>query len=462
MKILIVEDKLSMREMLALTLNKAGYETDESESAEEAIKKIEKRKYLLLLSDLFLPGKDGIELLKKAKEIDPNLPVIMLTAYGTIEKAVEAMKEGAYDFLSKPVDPDYLVLLINRALNQERIFRENILLKEEFAQKYGLPEIIGVEPCLKDASQKAQKVAQTSSTVLLLGESGTGKELFARAIHQLSPRRDCPFITFNCASVPETLIENELFGHEKGAYTGASSRKLGKLELADRGTFFLDEIGDLSFSLQAKLLRVIEEKSFERIGGTSTIEVDVRFILATNKDLKKEVEEERFRGDLYFRISVFPLVLPPLRERKGDISLLASYFLNKFSIEIRKKGLYFSEQTIKKLMNYSWPGNVRELQNCIERAVILCEGKEILPEHIVLPEDEVRWSKIPEFDLSGTLKETIDKVRHQVEKEKIKRAYFQAKGNKAKTAQLLGISYKTLLKKLKEFSIENLDSENSI
>ncbi|MCP2604816.1 sigma-54 dependent transcriptional regulator [Candidatus Aminicenantes bacterium AH-873-B07] len=457
MKILIVEDKKSMREMLALTLNKAGYKVDEANSAEEAIERLEKRRYLLLLSDLFLPGRDGIELLKKAKEIDPYLPVIMITAYGTIEKAVEAMKEGAYDFLSKPVDPDYLVLLVNRALEQERIFRENIFLKEEFAQKYGFPQIVGEEPIIKEVSKKAQKVAQTNSTVLLLGESGTGKELFARAIHQLSPRRDYPFITFNCASVPETLIENELFGHEKGAYTGATSRKLGKLELAHKGTFFLDEIGDLSFSLQAKLLRVLEEKTFERIGGTSTIEVDVRFILATNKDLKKEVEEGRFREDLYFRISVFPILLPPLRERKGDIPLLANYFLNKFSIEMRKKGLTFSLESINKLMNYSWPGNVRELQNCIERAVILCEGKEISPEHIILPEDEIQFSVKPDFDLSGTLKEVVFKAKNMVEKEKIKRVLQDTGGDKKRTAQLLGVSYKTLLNKIKELRIENFD-----
>jgi len=454
MKILIVEDKKSMREMLALILKKAGYDVDEACSAEKALEKLEKRRYLLLLSDLFLPGKDGIELLKRAKKIDPYLPVIMITAYGTIERAVEAMKEGAYDFLSKPVDPDYLVLLVNRALEQERIFRENILLKEEFAQKYGFPQIVGEDPKIKEVSKKAQKVAQTNSTVLLLGESGTGKELFARAIHQLSPRRDYPFITFNCASVPETLIENELFGHERGAYTGATSRKLGKLELAHKGTFFLDEIGDLSFSLQAKLLRVLEEKAFERIGGTSTIEVDVRFILATNKDLKKEVEEGRFREDLYFRISVFPIVLPPLRERKGDIPLLANYFLNKFSIEMRKRGLKLSSNAIKKLMNYSWPGNVRELQNCIERAVILCEGKEILPEHIILPEDEIQFQEKLNFYLSGTLKEAVEKAKILVEKEKIRRTLKETAGDKKKTAELLDISYKTLLNKIKELKID--------
>jgi len=443
-----------MREMLALILKKAGYDVDEACSAEKALEKLEKRRYLLLLSDLFLPGKDGIELLKRAKKIDPYLPVIMITAYGTIERAVEAMKEGAYDFLSKPVDPDYLVLLVNRALEQERIFRENILLKEEFAQKYGFPQIVGEDPKIKEVSKKAQKVAQTNSTVLLLGESGTGKELFARAIHQLSPRRDYPFITFNCASVPETLIENELFGHERGAYTGATSRKLGKLELAHKGTFFLDEIGDLSFSLQAKLLRVLEEKAFERIGGTSTIEVDVRFILATNKDLKKEVEEGRFREDLYFRISVFPIVLPPLRERKGDIPLLANYFLNKFSIEMRKRGLKLSSNAIKKLMNYSWPGNVRELQNCIERAVILCEGKEILPEHIILPEDEIQFQEKLNFYLSGTLKEAVEKAKILVEKEKIRRTLKETAGDKKKTAELLDISYKTLLNKIKELKID--------
>ncbi|MCP2518879.1 sigma-54 dependent transcriptional regulator [Candidatus Aminicenantes bacterium AC-335-K20] len=453
MKILIVEDKKSMREMLSLTLKNAGYEVDEAGTAEEAVEKLEKRRYLLLLSDLFLPGMDGLELLKIAKKIDPYLLVIMITAYGTIEKAVEAMREGAYDFLSKPVDPDYLVLLINRALEQERIFRENILLKEEFAKKYGFPQIVGEDPKIKEVSQKAQKVAQTNSTVLLLGESGTGKELFARAIHQLSPRRNYPFITFNCASVPETLIENELFGHEKGAYTGATSRKLGRLELANKGTFFLDEIGDLSFSLQAKLLRVLEEKAFERIGGTSTIEVDVRFILATNKDLKKEVEEGRFREDLYFRISVFPITLPPLRERKGDIPLLANYFLNKFSIEMRKRGLTISREAINKLMNYSWPGNVRELQNCIERAVILCDGKEILPEHIILPEDEIQYQEKFNLYLSGTLKEAVEKTRIMVEREKIRRTLEETSGDKKRTAELLGISYKTLLNKIKELKI---------
>ncbi|MGQ9619020.1 MAG: sigma-54-dependent transcriptional regulator [Candidatus Aminicenantia bacterium] len=450
MKIMIVEDRKEMRELISLSLRKKGFETEEFLSGEEALKNLKNKRYLLLIADLLLPGIDGYKLMKNAKEIDPYLPVIIITAFGTVEKAVQAIKDGAFDFLTKPFDPAHLVHVVEKAIERERIFRENLILKEEWKEKFGFPEIIGESDAIKEAIIKLQKVAHTDTTVLLLGESGTGKELFARALHQLSPRRNYSFVPMNSASVPETLIENELFGHEKGAYTGAYSRKIGKLELAHKGTFFLDEIGDLNPPLQAKLLRVIEEKQFERVGGTQRIEVDARFVLATNKDLKKMVEEGKFRDDLYYRISVFPITLPPLRERKDDIPLLVQHFLRKFSVETKKNIESFSKTALEKIMNYPWPGNVRELQNCIERAVILCEGREIKHHHITLPSE---ISNDDYVDLSGNLKEVSKRASFVAEKKKIELTLKELDGDIKKSAEFLGVSEKTLRNKIKEFGI---------
>lgn len=447
---MVVEDRKEMREFLSLALQKGGYESDGFSSAEEALRNLRNKRYLLILADLLLPGIDGYELMKRAKEIDPYIPVVIITAFGTVEKAVQAIKDGAFDFLTKPVEPEHLLHVVEKAVESERIFRENLILKEEWREKFGLPEIIGESALIKDATMKLQKVAITDTTVLLLGESGTGKELFARALHQLSPRRNFPFVPMNSASVPETLIENELFGHEKGAYTGAYSRKIGKLELAHKGTFFLDEIGDLNTSLQAKILRVIEEKQFERVGGTQRIEVDVRFVLATNKDLKKLVEEGKFREDLYYRISVFPILLPPLRERKEDIPLLLKHFIKKFSVETKKKIDSVSPSALEKIMNYSWPGNVRELQNCIERAIILCDGREILPQHIITPGEIVGETYI---DLKGNLKEATKTAVSVIEKKKIESAIKDSGGKLKEAAKVLEISEKTLRKKLREYGI---------
>lgn len=447
---MIVEDRKEMRDFLSLALQQKGYESEGFSSAEEALRNLKNKRYLLLIADLLLPGIDGYELMKRAKEIDPYIPVIIITAYGTVEKAVQAIKDGAFDFLTKPVDPEHLLHVVEKAVERERIFRENLILKEEWREKFGFPEIIGESPAIKDAIMKLQKVAPTETTVLLLGESGTGKELFARALHQLSPRRNYSFVPMNSASVPETLIENELFGHEKGAYTGAYSRKIGKLELAHKGTFFLDEIGDLNPSLQAKLLRVIEEKQFERVGGTQRIEVDVRFVLATNKDLKKLVEEGKFRDDLYYRISVFPITLPPLRERREDIPLLVKHFIRKFSVETKKQIDSISTSALEKIMNYSWPGNVRELQNCIERAIILCDGKEILPHHIILPEKSIDETYI---DLQGNLRDVTKKAISKIEKKKIEIVFKETDGNLKEASKILGLSEKTLRKKLKEYGI---------
>lgn len=447
---MIVEDRKEMRDFLSLSLQRGGYDTEGFSSAEEALRNLRNKRYLLLLTDLLLPGIDGYELMKKAKEIDPYIPVIIITAFGTVEKAVQAIKDGAFDFLTKPVDPEHLLHVVEKAVERERIFRENLILKEEWREKFGLPEIIGESGAIKDAIMKLQKVAPTDTTVLLLGESGTGKELFARALHQLSPRRSFPFVPMNSASVPETLIENELFGHERGAYTGAYSRRIGKLELAHKGTFFLDEIGDLNPSLQAKLLRVIEEKQFERVGGTQRIEVDTRFVLATNKDLKKMVEEGKFREDLYYRISVFPILLPPLRERKEDIPLLVNHFIKKFSVETKKQIDSLSPLALEKIMNYSWPGNVRELQNCIERAIILCDKREIQLHHITIPDKIMEESYI---ELKGKLRDVKKISVSAIEKRRIELAIKESSGSIKEASKILGISEKTLRKKMKEYGI---------
>jgi DNA-binding NtrC family response regulator len=372
------------------------------------------------------------------------------------------MKEGAMDFLAKPVDPDHLLLLVERALGQRRLATENILLKDELAQRRGAPQIVGDDPKLKQVSIALHRAAATDATVLLEGESGTGKELFARALHVLSPRADGPFVAINCAAIPENLLETELFGHEKGAFTGASARKPGKFELAHRGTLFLDEIGDLPFSLQSKILRALEEKQFERVGGTVPLHVDVRIVAATNRHLKAAVAARQFREDLYFRLSVFPITIPPLRERPNDITTLARHFIDRFCRDLKKKPLVLSPVAEQELCAYAWPGNVRELQNCIERAAILCEGDTILGHHLNLsfvslapavPADGAPdpWSAV---DWSGSLSDVTRRVMAEVERRKIEAVLKEAAGNKGRAAELLQVSYKTLTAKLKDYGFE--------
>ncbi len=398
-------------------------------------------------------------MLRAAKEIDADIPVIVMTAYGSIEDAVTAMKEGAMDFLAKPVDPDHLLLLVNRALEQRRIVTENLLLKEELAVRRGAPQLVGEDPSLRKVFASLQRAATTDATVLLEGESGTGKELFARSLHALSPRADAPFVAINCAAIPENLLETELFGYEKGAFTGAAGRKPGKFEMAHRGTLFLDEIGDLPMSLQAKILRALEEKKFERVGGTALLQVDVRLVAATNKGLRAAVAARRFREDLYFRLSVFPITIPPLRDRPGDIPVLARYFVERFCRDLKKRPFTLSPGALEQLQSYRWPGNVRELQNCIERAVILADGDTLLPRHLNLSfaaplTDENPESPWAHIDLSGTLAEVTRRVSGEVEKAKIQDVLGEAGGNKGRAAELLQISYKSLLAKLKEHGIE--------
>ena len=385
-RILIVEDKESLRSVLRKTLEAEGYGVDEAPDGRAALEKIRRGAFAMVLTDLRLPRADGHEVLKAAVQSDPEMPVILMTAYGTIRDAVSAMREGAYDYLEKPVDNDHLLALIHRALEHRSLLRENLLLNERFSEELEFPAILGESEALEKALDQVRRVAPTDATVLLEGESGSGKELFAKAVHHLSGRKKQSFFAINCAAIPENLLESELFGYEKGAFTGAAGTKRGKFEIADRGTLFLDEIGDLSPGLQGKVLRVIEQKSFERVGGTETRTVDIRLVAATNKDLKGLVATGLFRQDLFFRLSVFPITVPPLRDRREDIPMLARHFVKKFAAEQKKRGpIVIAPEALRLLAEHTWPGNVRELENTIERALILGEGDRLLPEHLQLP-----------------------------------------------------------------------------
>ncbi len=379
--ILLVEDKDSLRAMLRHSLEAQGHVIVEAVDQPAAVAALERSRPDLVISDLRLPVGDGFGVLRAAKDADPDLPVIVMTAYGSIQDAVAAMKEGALDFLAKPIDPDHLVLLVDRALTQRRMAAENLLLKEELATRLGAPRIVGESAALKQVLLAVQRAAPSDATVLVEGESGTGKELVARTLHALSPRAGRPFVAINCAAIPETLLEAELFGYEKGAFTGAASRKPGKFEVAHRGTLFLDEVGDLPLALQAKMLRVLEARAFERLGGVATVHVDVRLVAASNRNLRALVSARQFREDLFFRLSVFPITVPPLRDRPDDIPVLARHFLDRVCRDVKKR-VTLSEAAVAALQGYAWPGNVRELQNCLERAVILTSGDTILPGHL--------------------------------------------------------------------------------
>lgn len=452
--ILIVEDKESMAEMLRETLESEGYGIISATDGAEGIKLLKENRIDLVLTDLKLPQKNGIEVLKASKEENQLIPVIVMTAFGSIEIAVDAMKAGAFDFITKPFDTDHLLVLIKRALENQRLHTENILLKEEFASRFGFPRLIGKSDKISDVAQMVQRVAPTKSTVLLLGESGTGKELFARAIHNLSTRREYPFVAINCAAIPRDLLESELFGHEKGSYTGADTKKLGKFELADKGTIFLDEVGDMDIAIQSKLLRAIEEGEIERIGAGKTIKVDVRIVAASNKNLEKAAEEKKFREDLYYRLNVFPITIPPLRERKDDVPLLVEYFLKKYCLEIKTSEKSVAKEALALLMNYHWKGNVRELENTIERAVILCDGSVIAPEHFTLSKQPVLASAKSSQPINGTLESVAKEALRIAESQRIADALKETKGNKSRAAEILQVSYKTLLTKIKDYGIE--------
>jgi len=452
-KILIAEDKESMAKMLMQALEAVEHEPVWAKDGREAIQQLRDNRFDLVVTDLKLPYKDGLAVLEAAKEFSPRTPVILMTAYGTIETAVKAVKEGAYDFLTKPFDPDHLLLLIDKALEKQRLVTENVILREEMAKHLKVPKIIGKSPAMAKSLESLQKVAAGNTTVLLMGESGTGKELFARAIHYISPRKDGPFVAINCAAIPRDLLESELFGHEKGAFTGAVGRRIGKFELADHGTLFLDEIGEMDLGLQSKLLRVLEEDEITRVGGTTKVKVDVRVVAASNRNLQAAIGQKIFREDLFYRLSVFPIVIPPLRERKEDIPILAEHFLDVYSHELKKPIRMLTPEAEAALIHHSWSGNVRELQNCIERAVILCESETIGPELLNLKSREPAGEAAP-LPTDGTLHEVSAAASRAAETRLIQRVLKETNGNKSRAAEILQVSYKTLLTKIKDYGIE--------
>ncbi len=447
--ILVIEDKKSMAEMLARTLEAEGYRAITAASGEEGVQKALKEKADLVLTDLKLPAMSGLDVLKRLKERRPFLPVIMMTAFGSIETAVEAVKAGAYDFLTKPFDTSHLLVLIEKALESGRMSAENLVLKEEFSESLGMPRMTGNSPAFLKAFELIKKAAPTKATVLVTGESGTGKELFARALHYLSPRAKGPFIALNCAAIPKDLLESELFGHEKGAFTGAEARRIGKFELADKGTIFLDEVGEMDISLQAKLLRVLQGESIERVGGSEPLAVDARVVAASNRDLRKAVEDGRLREDLYYRLNVFPVHIPPLRERMEDVPLLAAAFKDKYCTELKKRPLELSPEAMDTLVSRPWKGNVRELENCIERAVIIAD-EVILPEHVGGATMAAGGTGAGD---GGGLAVVAERAARAAEVQAIREALERCQGNKTKAAELLSVSYKTLLTKIKEYGI---------
>ncbi len=455
MRVLIVEDNQGMLKMLERTLEKSGFSVQTAVSAEEAIRALSSEVYTAVISDLKLPGADGMTVLKAAKSADPNTIVLIITAFGTIETAVQAMKDGADDFITKPFDTAILLLQLRRAIERDQIRKENLLMRQVLQAQLDAQKIVGKSRKFLDVLDNIRKVGPMDATVLLLGESGTGKELLAHAIHDSSPRRQAPFVAINCAAIPQTLLENELFGHERGAYTGAESRKLGKLELADRGTVFLDEIGDMDPLLQSKLLRFLQERQFERVGGTKTISVNVRVVAATNRDLRSAIHAGQFREDLFYRLSVFPVEIPPLRDRPEDIPILVEYFLMHFAREFGKGPFRLAPRTLERLTAYSWPGNVRELQNCLERAAILTPDAIIRPDHIaVQPIRDMEPFDLSEIHMNGTLNTVVERARKLVERRLIRAALERNGWNKTHAARELDVNYKTLLTKIREYSLE--------
>lgn len=444
-KILIVDDEPLNLDLLEQELVDQGYIVAKAENGEEALKKVETFEPALVLLDYMMPGMNGLEVLKEIRARSKNIPVIMITAHGTIDRAVQAMKEGAYDFVTKPIDPDHVALAVEKALERERLRTEVEILADEIAGRYHL--VAGKSPLMHQAIDAAKKSANSRSTVLLLGESGTGKEIFARAIHNWSDRRGKPLVAINCVGLSRDLLESELFGHEKGAFTGAHQLKKGKMELAEGGTVFLDEVGDISSELQTKLLRFLQEREFERVGGTKPLRVDVRIIAATNRDLNAAVRDGRFREDLYHRLNVIPITLPRLRERKEDISDLANHFLQRFSKETKKNFTEITEEALDKLLSYGWPGNVRELANVIERAVVLGQGPRITLED--LPPRIVGTDPRPRSD-SLSYHEATNAYRREL----IQKALGQAKGNRAAAAKALGLHRTHLLRLMKSLGVE--------
>ncbi len=453
-KILIVEDDTNTLNGLAEILQEEKYEIFKSKNARQALSHVKNNDLNLVLVDFLLPDQDGLQLSKVILKEQPQVKIIMMTAFGTVKNAVSAMKLGIYDYLTKPIDLDELLLIIRRALKEQRLITENLDLKDKIAKTYRFENIIGVSGKMQDVFKKIVKVASSSATVLLRGESGTGKELIARAIHYQSKRAEQNLVEINCASIPENLLESELFGHEKGAFTGAYKLKKGKFEIAQGGTLFLDEIGELPLSLQAKLLRVLQEKRFTRVGGVENIDIDVRLIAATNADLEAKMREGRFREDLYYRLNVIPIRVPPLRVRLEDIGPLTDYFIQRYAAKNNSSVKGISNEARILLMRYEWPGNVRELENAIENAIVMCETDLIHPEDLPpylqnAKESDAVFGAILAPDNQQSYREKLEAC----EKEIIRQALEAAKGNKTKAAQQLGFTLRTMRNKANKYNL---------
>jgi len=445
-KILVIDDEESIRDSCQKTLCRSGNRVEVAEDGLSGLAMLEKESFDLVILDLKMPGLSGMEVLDKIKEDDPEATVIVITGYATVESAVEAMKKGAYDFIPKPFTPDSLRVIVKRALDRRELALENVLLRSELKASFGPDVIVGQSKSMKKVEQLVQKVGPTDTTVLISGESGTGKELVARAIHHHSSRREKPFVAVDCGSLVENLFESELFGHVKGSFTGATSTKYGRFELANGGTLFFDEIGNISMNIQTKLLRVLQEREITKVGSSQIVKIDVRIVAATNKDLQEAVKTGMFREDLFYRLSVVPIALPALRERRDDIPLLANHFLKKYNRKRGKNIRAISDKAMKALVEYGWPGNVRELENAIERAVVLSEN------------DVVKSSDLFYYGLTVETPQTSDVSRTQplldVEREHIAKALKIFNGHKGKTAESLGIDRKTLRSKLKRYGMQ--------
>ncbi len=445
-RILVVEDEEKLRRVLELQLTSAGFEVEKAGTAEAALQLAERAD--LVLTDLRLPGMDGLHLLSAIRRQNSQTPVIVMTAFGTIETAVEAMKAGATDFLLKPFSLDHLMTVVQKALEMRALRDENLQLREELGRRYAFDNIVGRSAPMQEIFATIMRVAPTRATVLLAGESGVGKDLIARAIHFHSPRRDRPLVKINCTAIPENLMESELFGFEKGAFTGAQASKPGKFEQADTGTVFLDEIGDVPASIQVKLLRVLQEREFERLGSNVTRHIDVRVVAATNQDLRAALEQGTFREDLYYRLNVVPLNIPPLRERKVDIPFLAQHFVTKLGPDTGNRVESITDAAIAKLMTYHWPGNVRELENIIERSLVMCSSSELDAADIKLEMAPRSRTQADHFLPDGM---TLD----QYEQEIIREALRRADGNKSQAARLLGLTRNALRYRLTQMGLES-------
>ncbi|MGQ9617828.1 MAG: sigma-54-dependent transcriptional regulator [Candidatus Aminicenantia bacterium] len=444
-RILVVDDEESMRDSLSEWLREDGYEVESVESGEKAIEKIKKGKWTAALVDLKMPGIDGIETMREIRNIDKEIPVIIITAYATVDTAVRAMKEGAYDYIVKPFNPEEISMMLHKLVERQSLLLENIYLRKQLMKAYQFEDLIGKNKKMIEIFELIKTIADSKSTVLIQGETGTGKELIARAIHNSSLRKKGPFVTLSCAALPASILEAELFGYEKGAFTDAKATRRGKLEIAHGGTLFLDEIGDISPKTQVDLLRFLQEREFRRLGGEENIKVDVRVVAATNKNLKALVEQGKFREDLFYRLNVIKIDVPPLRERKEDISILVAHFLEKYNIENKKSVERVSEEGMELLLSYHWPGNVRELENCIERAVVICKG------NLLKPSDFPEYIRVP---VSPSYKE--DMSLEELERIHIEKILTKYKYNIQKSSEVLGIDRVTLYRKMKKYNIKML------